>query len=95
MVHFDPPVTYAWHSFVINTTVVAATVRVTVFPKYNKTKTHSLAENLEDIGYTAQDRESGIVSTTLTYGTLTKADGGEEAITEVMLVSTNEGATSY
>ena len=95
MVHFDPPFTYAWHSFVINTTIVAATVRVTIFPKYNKTRTFSLAENLEDIGYTAQDRESGTVSTTLTYGTSTNADGGEEAITEVVLVFTNEGASSY
>jgi hypothetical protein len=93
--HFDTPLTYAWKSFVINTTIVAATVRVTIFPKYNKTRTFSLAENLEDIGYTAQDRESGKVSTTLTYGTLTHADGGEDAITEVMLVFQIQGSSLY
>jgi hypothetical protein len=80
---------------VLKTRSISATVRVTIFPKYNKTRTYSLAENLEDIGYTAQDKESGIVSTTLTYGTSTNADGGEDAITEVMQVFQSDRSSPY
>lgn len=63
-------------------------MHVTLYPKYNNTAINYLeAGNLGangHEGYTAQDKASGRVSTTLTYGTSTLSDGSEDVITEVV-----------